>query len=245
MPSGWVRFILDEFGMDFELVFPQRLDAGDLVDDFDVLIFPDGAIPALRPGGGGRYGGGGGSMDPESIPEEYRDRLGSVSSDVTIPQLRAFLEGGGTIITLEGSTSLGYHLGLPIEDFLVDDSGSPLRSEEFFVPGSLLEVLLQSDAPITHGLKDRFIVNFARSPVFRLAGAGQGVRPLAVFENASPLRSGWAWGQEHLQGRIPLAEAGTCYWFGPRVTDRAQTHGTFPLLFNGIFLSAAREATLR
>ena len=30
MPSGWVRFILDEFGMDFELVFPPELDAGNL-----------------------------------------------------------------------------------------------------------------------------------------------------------------------------------------------------------------------
>jgi hypothetical protein len=249
MPSGWVRFILDEFEIDFDLVFPQRLDAGDLADEFDVLICPDGAIPGMRAQGGGRYGGGGGAQDPESIPAEYRDRLGSVTSDVTVPQLRAFLEEGGTIITLEGSTSLGYHLGLPMEDFLVDDSGTPLRSEEFFVPGSLLEVVLRSDAPITHGMKDRFIVNFARSPVFSLGPPAQGVRPLAVFEDAAPLRSGWAWGQEHLQGGVALAEAdvgeGTLYLFGPQVTYRAQTHETFPLLFNGIFLSAAREVTFQ
>jgi hypothetical protein len=249
MPSGWVRFILDQFGMDFELVFPQKLDAGDLADDFDVLIFPDGAIPALRPGGGGRYGGGGGAMDPESIPAEYRDRLGNVSADLTVPQLRAFLEDGGTVIALEGSTSLAYHLGLPVRDFLVDGSGVPLSSEEFFVPGSLLEVRLQSDTPITHGMKDRVIVNFARSPVFKLDPAGQGVRPLASFEDVAPLRSGWAWGQEHLQGGVAMAEAdvgeGTLYMFGPQVTYRAQTHATFPLLFNGIFLSAAQDVTFQ
>jgi hypothetical protein len=247
MPSGWVRFILDEFGMDFELVFPPRLDAGDLADDFDVLIFPDGAIPSVRPGGGGRYGGGGGTVDPESIPAEYRGRLGSVSADVTIPQLKAFLDDGGTIITLEGSTSLAYHLGLPIRDFLVDGTGLPLGAEEFFVPGSLLEANLQSDAPITHGMTDQFIVNFARSPVFELDPTAVGLRPLAIFEDATPLRSGWAWGQEQLQGGVAMAEAdvgeGTLYLFGPQITYRGQTHATFPFLFNGIFLSAARDVT--
>jgi hypothetical protein len=196
MPSGWVRFILDEFGMDFELVFPQELDAGDLADKFDVLVFPDGAISAPRGAGGGGYGGRGGAPNSETIPVEYQDRLGSVTAETTVPQLREFLEDGGTIITLEGSTSLGYHLGLPISDFLTDENGTPFRSEEFFVPGSLLEVKLQGTSPVTHGLDETIIVNFARSPVFRVERGATGVQPLAVYEDQTPLRSGWAWGQE-------------------------------------------------
>ncbi len=38
---------------------------------------------------------------------------------------------------------------------------------------------------------------------------------------------------------------GTLYLFGPQVTFRGQTHATFPLVFNGIFLSAAQETSLR
>jgi hypothetical protein len=172
-----------------------------------------------------------------------------VTAQTTVPQLRTFLEEGGTIIALEGATSLGYHLGLPIRDFLTDESGVPLRSEEFFVPGSLLEVELRGDSPVTEGVDDPLIVNFARSPVFGLEREATGVRPLAVYEDEAPLRSGWAWGQEKLQGGLAMLEAevgaGTLYLFGPQVTYRGQTHATFPLVFNGILLSSSRETTLQ
>ncbi len=245
MPSGWVRFILEKAGFDFQLVFPQELDAGNLIDAYDVLIFPDGAIPSVGGSARGRYGRGA-SPDPETIPAQYRDRLGSVTAEKTVPQLEAFLEAGGTIITLEGSTSLGSHLGLPIQDFLVDGDGQPLRAEEFFIPGSLLEVAREAGARVTTGMPDRFIVNFARSPVFRVDPGAPGVRVIAEYSDAHPVRSGWSWGQEKLQGGAAMVEAavgeGTLYLFGPQVTYRGQTHETFPLLFNGILLSSAREA---
>ncbi len=245
MPSGWVRFILEEFGMDYQLVFPMELDAGGLADKFDVLIFPDGAIPGISTGGGR----GGGGPDPESLPPEYRDRLGSVTAETTVPMLREFLEAGGSIVTLENSTNLGYHLGLPIQNFLIDGDGIPLQSEEFFVPGSLLEVGLRGTSPVTHGLKEQFIVNFARSPVFGIDSGSPGVQPLAVYEDETPLRSGWAWGQEALRDGVAMLEAsvgqGTLYLFGPQVTYRGQTHETFPFVFNAILLSGAREMNLR
>jgi hypothetical protein len=247
MPSGWIRFIFERFGFDYDVVFPQEMDAGGLAEKYDVLIFPDGAIP--RAGGpAGRYGRGA-PPNREEIPEEYWDRLGSVTPDTTVGQLRAFLEEGGTIVALESSTGLGYHLGLPIQDFLVDEAGNPLRPEEFFVPGSLLEVKVDSSSPVTHGLPEDLIVNFARSPVFSVDPEAAGVQTLATYASDAPLRSGWAWGQEKLEGGAAMLEAnvgeGTLYLFGPQVTYRGQTHETFPLLFNGILLSASREITIR
>lgn len=249
MPSGWVRFILEEFGFDHRLVFPQELDAGNLAEKFDVLIFPDGAIPAA----GGRGGRGGGMVQEQAAldqyPPEYRDRVGNITQELTVPRLREFLEAGGVLIALEGSSALASHLGLPVEDFLLDENGSPLRPEEFFVPGSLLEVGIHHGTPITHGLGDRLIVNFARSPVFRIKGDQTVVRPLAAYEDRTPLRSGWAWGQEHLQGGVAMLEApvgsGMLYVFGPQITYRGQPHAAYPLLFNGILLSGAREASIR
>jgi hypothetical protein len=85
------------------------------------------------------------------------------------------------------------------------------------------------------------IVMFDESPVIRLAPDAQrhGIRPVAWFATASPLRSGWAWGQTYLEGGIAAAEVtvgqGTLYLFGPEITFRSQPHGTFKFLFNSIY----------
>ncbi|MGH7129132.1 MAG: peptidase, partial [Planctomycetaceae bacterium] len=77
MPSGWTRWIMEQFEFPFEVVYPQQLDAGDLNDKYDVLVFVDGAIPEPRPAGGRRGGPGGGDDDDEDdVPEEFRHMLG-------------------------------------------------------------------------------------------------------------------------------------------------------------------------
>ena len=72
---------------------------------------------------------------------------------------------------------------------------------------------------------------------------GKGITPIAWFDSATPLRSGWAWGQAQLQGGVAIAEAkvgqGRLVLFGPEITFRAQPHGTFKFLFNGIYLPPA------
>src|SRR4029453_4198385 len=90
MPSGWTRFILEQTETPFEVVYPKTLDAGNLNAKFDVLVFVDGAIPAAGPPTGRRGGFQRPEIDPSTIPEEYRERLGNITVDRTIPQLRAF-----------------------------------------------------------------------------------------------------------------------------------------------------------
>ena len=67
----------------------------------------------------------------------------------------------------------------------------------------------------------------------------KGVRPVMWFDSASPLRSGWAWGQNYLEGGTTAFEAtvgrGHVFAFGPEITFRGQPHGTFKFLFNGIY----------
>ena len=59
MPSGWTRWLLEQFEFPFEVVYPQTLDAGNLKAKYDVLIFADGGIPETDNAGGG-FGGFGG-----------------------------------------------------------------------------------------------------------------------------------------------------------------------------------------
>ena len=108
---------------------------------------------------------------------------------------------------------------------------------------------MRGGSPVTHGMAERVIVNFARSPVFGIENGAAGIRMLAQYDSSTPLKSGWAWGQERLEGGVALLEAdveeGTLYMFGPQLTYRGQTHETFPLVFNGILLSRTQETTLR
>ncbi len=96
-------------------------------------------------------------------------------------------------------------------------------------------------APINFGMGAKADVLFNNSPVFRLSpeALGAGVKPLAWFGADPPLRSGWAWGQHYLKHGVTAFEAkvgkGTLYAFGPEITFRGQSHGTFKLLFNGLY----------
>jgi hypothetical protein len=259
MPSGWTRWLLEQFEFPFRVVYPPELDKGDLRSEFDVLIFVDGAIPGRS--GAGRQGPadaggdqpperGGTTVDEQSIPTEYRGRRGSVTVRTTVPKLRKFLEDGGTILTIGSSTSLAYHLGLPLANQLttVDDEGNdrPLPREKYYVPGSVLRVRVDPATPLTWGLPGQVDVMCSNSPVFRLlrGAEGKGVRRLAWFDSKTPLRSGWAWGQEYLENGVAIAEAkvgkGTLVLFGPEILFRGQPHGSFKFLFNGIVQAGLR-----
>ena len=230
------------------MIFPPELDAGNLRQKYDVIIFVTGAIPAAGPagGGGGRGGrGGGGGGGPANIPAEYQNQLGAVTAERTIPQIKRFMEEGGTVITIGSSTNLAGHLGLPVADYMVERAPNgaerSLPQEKFYVPGSVMRVAVDNTQPITAGLPKYVDVFFDDSPVFRLEpdAAARGVKPLAWFDTATPLRSGWAWGQNYLQGGTAMVQAdvgaGKLYMFGPEILFRGQPAGTFKLLFNGIF----------
>jgi hypothetical protein len=137
---------------------------------------------------------------------------------------------------------------LPIHNHLTerfpDGSVRPLPAEKYYVPGSVLRVDVDNSVPIAHGVPNPVDVFFDNSPTFAFGpdAALKGVRAVAWFGGAAPLRSGWALGQGYLKGGVAVAEAaigrGRLYLFGPEITFRAQPHGTFKLLFNGIHLAA-------
>lgn len=248
MPSGWVRFLFEQFEFPYTLVFPQELDAGNLRAKYDVIVFPDGAI---REGAGGRGAFFGPQPKAEDIPAEWRNRLGHLTPEKTFPQLRRFAEEGGTIIAWGSSASLGHLLGLPLGNHLVemiDGTDRPLPATKFYIPGSILSVAVDNTDPLAYGMERRVDVFFNDNPVLDLApnASLEGVRPVAWFDRAEPLRSGWAWGQQYLQGGTAAVEApvgkGRLLLVGPEITFRGQPHGTFKFLFNGVYYSTAAPA---
>ena len=244
MDAGWARWILEQFEFPFERVFAPALDAGNLRARFDTLIFVDGGIPApTAAAGGGRGGGGGagGGQPDASIPQEYRDQVGSITAARTMPQLRAFVEAGGTIVAIGGSaTNLARHFDVPIENHLMEN-GAPLPPTKFYAPGSIVRARVETSHPSAAGMRAETDFFFDNSPVWTVGAAAQakGVRPIAWFDSAAPLRSGWAWGQAYLEGGIIALEVpvgrGRLLLFGAEILQRAQPHATFKLLFNSIY----------
>ncbi len=239
MQSGWTRKILEDFGFDFEVIFSAEIAEGDLGRRFDVLILEDGAVPP--PTGGREYGA---PSDPDRVPSEYRDRIGSITAVRGVPEILDFVRAGGTVIAVGSSSWLGHYAGLPLSDHLVED-GLPLSDDQYYTPGSIHSLKIEHGSPLTHGLEDRLDVMISHSPLFQLAPGAEalGVTRIGWFDTDRPLRSGWAWGQERMQGGTALIEAklgdGKLFLFAPRITFRSQSHAAFPLLFNGIFYGSA------
>lgn len=242
MPSGWTRWLLEQYEFPFELVFPQGLDAGDLKKKFDVLIFTDGAIraAAFEPSRGHVET----QPAPETIPAEFRPWLGNITREKTLPSIRTFLEQGGAVLTIGSSTALSQLLSLSIESGLTEIGAGgkqiPLAHEKFYVPGSLLRAQIDNTNPLAYGMPSSVDVFFDNSPSFRLLpnAALGGVSAVGWFGGPKVLESGWAWGQEYLSQTVAVASAnvgkGRLFVFGPEIAFRGQPHATFKLLFNGI-----------
>ncbi len=254
MTSGWTRWLFEQYEFPFQVVYAPALDAGDLKSRFDVLVFPDGAIRRGVPIGRGRGGAGFAMPSADSLPQEYRERIGRISDDKTIPQLQKFVQSGGSIVTIGSSTSIADVFGIPVKNQLTekgpDGKDRPLSRERFFIPGALLKVNVDNTNPLAYGMPAVLDVFFDNSPVFRLepSAALKHTSAVAWFSGPDVLDSGWAWGQQFLDGGTAVAEAtvgeGKVLLLGPEVAFRGQPHATFKLLFNGLYYGSAEPAAL-
>jgi hypothetical protein len=122
------------------------------------------------------------------------------------------------------------------------ENGAHLSQTKFFVPGSVLTAKVDTTNPLGYGMTDRTDFFYDRSSqTFAItAGPAQAsASRISWFDNATPLHSGWALGQEHLEGGSTAVAVrvgkGSVLLYGADILQRAQPHGTFKLLFNGLF----------
>ncbi|MFM8586789.1 MAG: M14 metallopeptidase family protein [Bacteroidota bacterium] len=240
MSSGWMRWIFEQFKFDYNVIYAQEIDKGDLKNKYDVILFVEGAMPSLntnarRPAG----------PKPEDTPDEFKKTIGSLSVETSIPALKKFMEDGGTVLTIGSSTNLAYHMNLPVTNALVEKVNGNQRNlpnEKFYIPGSVMQITLDPSQSNTWGMKSSADVYFDDSPVFNITPEAQTkgvIKPIAWFASDKTLRSGWAWGQSYLKNGIAAFDAqigkGKLIAYGPEITFRAQTHGTFKLVFNQLY----------
>ncbi len=269
MPSGWLRWMLEQYEFPFEVVFPQVLDAGNLKDNYDVIVLPSdtyadnsrlaastAAIERWLMANGGTGLAGTGAIQynppPEMIPEEARSMLGSMSNRKTVPPLKTFMEQGGTLIALGSSAKIGQSLGMPVKDHLVelvDGKEKPISRNKYYIPGSVLHAQFDPKNPLAYGMAAEGFVFFDNNPVFDVDPNGNPkLNPIVSFTSKAPLYSGWAWGQQYLDGGKIAAEgsigAGKIVLLSFEPTFRATPHATFKLFFNGLYYGSAKEGPI-
>ena len=218
--SGWIRWLLERYEFTFERIYAPAIDRGGLAGKYDVLILPDEAQVQRV------------DRAPLSVPSQYREETGVLTSARSVPAVRQFVEAGGTVILIGQASRMASALGAAVETVAFEGALS--------VPGSVMQVHVDNSSPLGFGVEREVDVFFDNGPAFRQTDKTAFV--VAWFGD-SPLRSGWARGQQRLAGRAAAIDApvgrGRVLAFGPHVTFRAQSHATFKFLFNAIHYAKA------
>ena len=151
--------------------------------------------------------------------------------------LQDFVQAGGTLVTFGEAGDLPIQrFGLPVRN-VVD--GIPGR--DFWSPGSTLRVNVDNTHPLAFGMPEHALAIFlAGSQVYetRPSADGEGTDRLVTYVDRNVLQSGWLLGEQHIARRAAMLSVehgeGRVVLIGFRAQHRAQTHGTYKLLFNAL-----------
>jgi hypothetical protein len=218
--EGWTRWLLEDFGFTYQNVLNPDVDAGNLRQRFDVIVFPDQPASQIASG-----------FEPGTMPKEYTGGLGAKAAT----NLKTFAEQGGTLVFLNRSANYAVeHLHLDVKNVV---AGVPSR--DFYSPGSLLNATLDTRDPLAFGLPGNIAIWGEDSPAWEVP-AGSKDRVIARYPNDHVLASGWLLGESYLENRAALVDLpigdGRVVLFGMRPQYRAQSYQAFKLFFNSLVL---------
>ncbi|MGQ5260906.1 M14 family zinc carboxypeptidase [Micromonospora sp. ZYX-F-536] len=223
--EGWTRLILDQFGFGYQKLTNASVRAGDLRAKFDTIVLPDATYNSMR---NGRAAG--------SLPPEYTGGM----TDTGVANLKAFVEAGGTVVTLNKAAELPIKaFGVPVKDVT---EGVPDTS--YNVPGSVLNLTVDAGDPVAAGFGPTASAFVADGPAFEVEDGAQGVTVAATWPKTNLLKSGFLLGQDVIGGKAAVVTAkvgdGQVVMIGFKPQHRAQSHGTYRLLFNAMYLGGQR-----
>ena len=231
MDRGWTQWLLERERetRDVSLLTDALVRQKDTVAALESVIIPD--QPARTILNGYRQG---------AMPPELTGGLGADG----VKTLREYVEAGGTLVCLNRASDFAIEqFKLPIKNVVAG-----LPRTEFYVPGSILRIELDTTHPIARSMPKESIAWAEESPVFEIienAAANQysvpesAVKVVAWYPRASdPLLSGWLLGSNRIKGKAALLEVkmgkGRVVLFGFRPQYRAQSLATYPLFFNAL-----------
>jgi hypothetical protein len=230
MDEGWTRYVFDTFNAPYESLRDAGLNEGNLSSRFAALVLPS-------------------DRTREPADSEAAETSVGITSKGLI-NLGRFVEDGGTLICFDGSCGpLIKQWKLPLRNVL-----EGLRSTDFYCPGSILALNVDTANPIARTMSPDVNAYFINSSAFELIDkpapkspdvyegpTRDEVRVIARYAKDDMLRSGWLRGEDRIKDRIALAEIrmgkGRIVLFAFRPQHRGQTWGTLPFIWNAINLA--------
>jgi len=228
--EGWTCLVLEQFGFPYETLMDSDIREGDLRERVDVLILPSAPTEVMT-----------GELEEwwkkhrphQSLPiypPEYRTGFGDEGTEA----IRSFVRQGGTLVTLDEACDFAIEkLDLQVRNRVKD-----LDRGRFFCPGSTLRVRFDNRHPVAYGMPEEGLILFWNSPAFDIVPSPFNDRfaVVASYPDRDLLRSGWLIGEDMLRRKAALVVAecgeGQVVLVGFRAQHRAQTHGTYKVLFN-------------
>jgi len=232
MDEGWTRLLLEQFGFPYKSVMDAEIKKGGLRQNYDVFILPDDSTARIT---GERRERESQSAPPEEeYPPEYRSGIG----DEGVKALREFVEQGGRLVTFGDASMFPIEkLGLRLRNVVAGKS-----PREFWCPGSTLRVRFDVAHPLGYGMPEEGLALYlAGNPVFEILPSAFNDRyeTIVRYADRDLLASGWLIGEQTIAGKPAMICArmgkGEVVLIGFRAQHRAQTHGTFKLVFNALF----------
>jgi len=249
MDEGWTRFVLENYDFPLTNLTNEQIRSGEFTDDADILLFPNvisSVIAAGKPDENSPYSrfwsplppkySGGIDEWPADDDGENGNHAGRTKGGQRIED---WVTNGGTVVALGASSEYFIDLfNLPVANTLAEVS-----KDRFNCPGSTLRVLMNSDSPLTFGMRPEEAIYFGDSQAFqtRVPDARFDRTVIARYpaDDKDILISGYLEGGELLEKKAAAVEfevgKGKVILIGFHVLHRAQPVRTFKLLFNTLY----------
>lgn len=238
MDEGWTRLVFEQFNVPFKSIMDAAIKKGGLAASYDVIVLPSDSVASMtgeRPTDAARPGQDGRGAKPKQ-PPEFRSGFGAEG----VKALTAFVEQGGTLVTFAQAGDLAIQrLGLPLRNVV-----EKLPGKQFWSPGSTLHVRFENTNPLAYGMPSEGLALFlAGSQVYEITNTerAEDIEILATYAERDILQSGWLLGEQLIAKKAAAVAVkmgkGKVVLLGFRTQNRAQTHGTFKLVFNALLNS--------
>ena len=231
MDEGWTRWLLEAFAFPYDTLMDAAITEGNLRNAYDVIVLPADSVTRMT--GESSEGGGRSGSRPEDYPPAYRSGFG----DEGVAALEAFVNTGGTLVTFAQAGDLPIQkFRLPVRNLVAE-----LSSTEFWSPGSTLRVDINHTNPLAYGMPaDGLAAFLGGNQVYEVVATPHNdrVQRIVTFIDRDILQSGGLLGEDTLAEKAAMGSVqhgqGRVVLIGFRAQHRAQTHGTFKLVFNAL-----------
>ena len=225
MDEGWTRWVLEQYEFGSSPIHNADIRAGALRQKFDAIVIADQSPRDIVDG-----------YDAAATRPEYRGGIGEAGVD----SLKQFVADGGTLVMMGNACDLAIErLSIPVRN-----GKRGLSRDQHFSAGAILRIKVDTADPLGYGMAPDTYGFYVNNPFFSVSeGVASQTKVVASYPAANVLASGSLNGEELMAGRGAVVSIdmspGHIVLFGLRPQHRAQTHATFPMLFNALYLSAA------